>query len=264
MRMQVTTVHCKSALTSSKLLGYRYALNPYRGCEHACAYCYAPYVLHEDREWGEFVDVKLNIPSVLARELRRREKGVIGISTVTDPYQPAEKRYELTRRCLEVLCRHSFPISIQTKSSLVLRDRELIRSAPTMDVGVTITTIDDGDRRRYEPRASPVDARLQTLEELAEDGIKTWAFVGPVMPYITDRHLEELFSELSRTGVRQVFVDKLNLKKGMRQKLLRFIAREFPEHLEGYEHLSGSYFQEKKAEIARLGRGAGLKVEFCY
>ena len=118
--MNVTTISCKSALSQSRLLGYDYALNPYRGCEHGCSYCYAPYVLHEDREWGGFVDVKLDIPSVLSKELGRRKKGVVGISTVTDPYQPIEKKYELTRTCLEHLLRHDFPICIQTKSALAL------------------------------------------------------------------------------------------------------------------------------------------------
>ncbi|MFQ5887175.1 MAG: radical SAM protein, partial [Candidatus Hydrothermarchaeales archaeon] len=214
--MKITTATCKTALSPSRLLGYDYALNPYRGCQHACAYCYAPYVLREDREWGSFADVKLNIPTVLAKELRKKPKGVVGISTVTDPYQPIEKRYELTRRCLRELLKRDFPICIQTKSSLVLRDIDLLERFSQKEVGFTLTTINDDLRKRYEPNASSVEERLKAIEVLANRGIKTWVFLGPIMPYITtkDNDLEALISALKRAKADYIIVDRLNIKRG--------------------------------------------------
>jgi len=125
--MRIREVKCKTALSKSNLPGLDYSLNPYRGCQHSCAYCYVPNVLRIKRnEWGSFVDVKTNIPNVLSKELRIKKPGVVGISTITDPYQPAENNYKLTRYCLEQLLRHDFPVCIQTKSDLVARDIDLI------------------------------------------------------------------------------------------------------------------------------------------
>jgi DNA repair photolyase len=264
--MKIKRAACKSALSPSRLLGYTYALNPYRGCQHACAYCYAPYVLHEDRRWGRFVDVKENIPAVLSKELKRKEKGVVGISTVTDPYQPVEKKYELTRRCLEQLLRYDFPICVQTKSSLVLRDLDLLEKFSQKEVGFTLTTIYDEARKKYEPNASSVEERLNALETLTNKGITTWAFLGPIMPYITTKNndLEALISALKKAKIAYVMVDRLNIKRGMLPNLMDFIKREFPHLEERYRLLSKGYFEEVKKEIMKLCRDYDLRYEFCY
>ena len=132
--MKVTEITCKTALNPSSLPGLVYSLNPYRGCQHKCAYCYVPNVLRIKRcKWGEFVNVKTNIPVVLSKELRNKKQGVVAISTVTDPYQPIEKKYLLTRFCLEQLLRADFPISIQTKSDLVTRDINIISKSNISD-----------------------------------------------------------------------------------------------------------------------------------
>lgn len=264
--MKVSVIGCKSALSASRLPGYTYALNPYRGCGHGCAYCYAPYVLREQREWGSFVDVKENIPLVLSKELGRKPRGVVGISTVTDPYQPVERRFELTRRCLEELQRRDFPVCIQTKSELVLRDIDLLEKFSQAEVGFTVTAADDDAVGRYEPGASTVEERLSALEALADRRIPTWAFLGPIMPGITDRagELELLISALKKTGVGYVMVDRLNIKQGMQPNLMNFIRREFPGLEDKYRSLSAGYFEEVKRDIARLCRERGLRYEFCY
>ncbi len=120
--MRVSDVDCKRALGPSKLPGLDYALNPYRGCAFGCVYCYSPAVLREARPLGSFVEARRNIPNALARELKSSRRGLVGIGTVTDPYQPLEGRYRLARLCLEQLLRYDFPISIQTKSPIVIRD----------------------------------------------------------------------------------------------------------------------------------------------
>ncbi|MBU4374144.1 MAG: radical SAM protein [Euryarchaeota archaeon] len=212
----------KTALSPSKLPGLDYALNPYRGCAHACVYCYAPSVIQWDKgKWGELVEAKVNLPRILSKELRVKKKGVVGLGTVTDPYQPAEKKYEITRRCLELLLIHDFPVCIQTKSSLVLRDIDLLKKFTNIEVGVTLTTLDDSVMAKMEPGASTVEERLRALEELSKNGIKTWVFLGPVMPYITD--VEALVEAIVDVKPRYVLVDRLRLKEGVWDGVKRFI-----------------------------------------
>jgi len=213
--MKVNEVIVKSALSKSSLPGLVYALNPYRGCSHACTYCYAPSVLRENRQWGEFVDVKLNLPSVLAKEVASKQKGVVGIGTVTDAYQPIERKYEMTRKCLEALLKKDWPISIQTKSDLVLRDLDLIERFSEKDVGFTITTLDDKARQRFEPHASTIGNRLKALKQIGDRGITTWVFLGPAFPELLGDTLEGLMKELSRIKLDHIMLDRLNRKPGM-------------------------------------------------
>lgn len=161
-RIKVTEIECKTALSLSRLPGFDYSLNPYRGCAHGCSYCYAPNILRVPRkEWGDFVQVKRNIPKVLASELKNKERGTVGISTTTDPYQPLEEKYELTRLCLMQLQRYDFPVSIITKSSLVTRDIDILSGFSEVEVGFTITTNNDKERMIMEHCASTIESRIQ-------------------------------------------------------------------------------------------------------
>jgi len=204
--MKINEIICKTALPASKLPGLNYALNPYMGCEHSCVYCYAPAVLKEKRKWGSFVDVKRNLPNILAKELKKKKKGRVGIGTVTDAYQPAEKKYEITRRCLEILLKHDFPVCIQTKSSLVLRDIDIIKRFSVKEVGLTITTINDEERKKYEMCSSSVEERLNALRILGENNIHTWVFIGPVMPYITEKNIDKLIENIAKVRVKNNIV----------------------------------------------------------
>jgi DNA repair photolyase len=220
MRYAETT--CKTALSRSSLSGLDYSLNPYTGCSHGCIYCYAPATLRYGgpEPWGTFVTAKTNIPAVLERELRRMPRGVVGISTVTDPYQPVEGRLKLTRSCLEVLLAKQFPVCIQTKSALVLRDIDLIRDFGDREVGLTVTTLDDEASAVIEPGASLPEERLDALKRLADAGIPTWAFVGPLVPgYMDADRLADVLARVKETGARKVLVDKLRLKPGLWQRL---------------------------------------------
>lgn len=232
----------KSALSPSKLPGLDYALNPYSGCEHACVYCYAPSVIHWDKgKWGELVEAKVNLPRVLSKELGIKKKGVVGLGTVTDPYQPAEKRYELTRRCLELLLMHDFPVCIQTKSSLVLRDMDLLKKFSNIEVGLTITTLDETLREKLEPGASSVGDRLHALSELSKNGIRTWVFIGPVMPYLTDVRI--LTEALATVKPSYVLMDKLRLRPDVYGRVLRFIEENYPQLKDKYV----KYFENQRA-----------------
>ena len=222
---RVRRVRARTALTPSGLEGFDWVLNPYHGCAHQCAYCYAPSVLGEDRDrWGTCVEARQNIPALLGRELRRRERGVVGISSVTDPYQPAERRYQLTRYCLESLARHDWPVCILTKSDLVVRDMDLLEDLSEVEVGFTITSLDEHQRRLLEPGAPRVARRVAAMRLVSDAGIPTYAFIGPIYPTSTINELRELVRRVHDAGARYVLVDRLNLKRGVWLSLLRALG----------------------------------------
>jgi DNA repair photolyase len=181
--MKIVEKQAKAILSISQV--YDYALNPYVGCRHNCVYCYARFMKrftgHRER-WGEFVDVKINAPELLAREVKRKKIGRVWVSGVCDPYQPLERGYKLTRRCLEILAEEGWPFTVQTKSSLVLRDMDILTRAKDGEVGCTITTADEKIRKIFEPGASPSSERIEALAALHSNGIRTFAMVAPILP----------------------------------------------------------------------------------
>ncbi len=186
--MKAREIRCNSVLNKSGIPGIDYCINPYTGCEHGCSYCYADFIKrftgHEER-WGSFVDVKVNVPEVLERQLNKAKRGLVYFSSVTDPYQPLEREYELTRKCLKVLLARDFPVSIQTKSALVLRDLDLIKEFTSAEAGFTIS-LDDAHARKLEPQASLPSDRIKALKKIHNSGIKTFVFIGPIVPGLTD------------------------------------------------------------------------------
>ncbi len=262
--MRVREVSCTTALSPTSLPGLDYALNPYRGCSIGCVYCYAPSVLREERTWGRFVDVKRNIPAVLAKELKRKQRGVVGLGTVTDGYQPLEARYHLTRFCLEQLARFDFPVSLQTKSSLILKDLSLLKRLADVEVGMTITTVDETMRRRFEPFSSPSYRRLATLRALNEAGVRTWAFIGPILPVATEATLEPLLRAIRNSGTQRVMYDRLRFRPGVWERVepaavasgLASPYREARDDPESFAPLA--------ARIHSLGASLGLTVEAAF
>lgn len=181
--MLITKIQAKTILSPSQICDY--AVNPYTGCQHGCSYCYARFMkkFTGHREpWGEFVDVKTNAPELLRREIEKKKPGEVWVSGVCDPYQPVEKRYRLTRQCLEILFRHDWPVTIQTRSPLVLRDLDLFEKAKRLDVGLSIPTADDEVRSKFEPHAPPIGERLRAVEELHRHGIRTYVMIAPLLP----------------------------------------------------------------------------------
>jgi DNA repair photolyase len=203
--MIVREIYAKSILSKSKV--YDFTINAYTGCQHACTYCYARFMKRTTghlEPWGEFVDSKINAPELLQKEVNKKPRGRVWISGVCDAYQPIEARYELTRKCLEILIARDWPINIQTKSPLVVRDKELIRKASDIEVGLTVTTADDNIRRLFEPNAPPIRERIRAMDELHQAGIRTFAMIAPVLP-----HAEEL-SALLPGKVDYVLIDRMN------------------------------------------------------
>lgn len=261
--MKTQEVLCKTALSRSTLPGLDYSLNPYRGCMHNCAYCYAPNVLRIPREdWGKRIEVKKNIPLVLAKEVKTKKPGVVGISTVTDPYQPLEQRYQLTRFCLEQLLRYDFPAHIQTKSALVTRDIDLLSRFSDVQVMFSIGTFHDAERRLLEPWASPIQDRLAALKKCSEAGLRTAVFFGPVYPTITRGDVPKILDTIKNLGAQELWIDMLRLRPGIWENVEKTLQQN-PEILHMFfRHLfeEKSYYKEFREELQKKAKERNLKI----
>ena len=242
-------VTCKSVL--HEMEGTRdYTANFYRGCSHGCVYCYAPSLIRDERRWGGFVDVKVNAPAVLVRELRRIPKGVVFLSSASDPYQPAEARYRLTRKGLVALRNAGFPVVLLTRSPLVLRDLDILRTMPWVRVGFSVSSVPG---KRFEPGVAPISRRLTTLRALSDAGIKTWVSLAPLVPGIMDIHLPELLGQLKSAGVSAVGAGILRFQGYDR-------SRELFEQVSGTpssELMAGG--EQTLAQVSRLVKELGFE-----
>jgi DNA repair photolyase len=206
--MIVKEIQSKSILSVSKI--YPYVINCYRGCEHNCSYCYARYMkkFTGHREpWGQFVDAKINAPDLLRHEITRKKPDRVWVSGVCDPYQPLEEKYKLTCQCLEILTQNNWPAVIQTRSSLVLRDIDILKQG-NFEVGMSVTTADDSIRNLFEPNAPPIKERVEALSKLHQAGIKTFVMIAPMLP-----GAEGLVDILSGK-VDRVILDRMNYHYG--------------------------------------------------
>lgn len=220
----VMHVKCKSALSVSKLPGLDWALNPYRGCAHGCLYCYVQDVtgFALDRPWGSVTEAKVNIASRLKVELEKGVEGVVGVGTVTDPYQPVEEEIELTRGCLALLKRYGARASILTKSDLVLRDLDLFKDWDAVEVGVSIGCPDDVAAATLEPGAPAPNRRFEALAKLTAASVDTYLMAAPIVPSVSgsDSALKELVRRASEAGVKRVMWDSLNPKPVATRRML--------------------------------------------
>jgi DNA repair photolyase len=261
--MKIRQISCKTALSPSKLPGIDYSLNPYRGCEHNCAYCYAPNVLRIKREkWGDFVDVKINIPLILSKELKMKKPGVVGISTVTDPYQPVEKKFKITRYSLEQLLKHDFPINIQTKSSMVIRDIDIISKFSDVEVMVSIATINDNERKLLEPYSSSIEERLNILKYYSNIGIKVTVFFGPIYPTIKNEELTKILQVFKDYGASEIMIDNFHIRKGVMKSIESALSKN-PDLLEIFSKniLKTNNFHPKFSEnIKDFSRRNKIKI----
>jgi DNA repair photolyase len=203
--MIIKEIQSKTILSASKV--YPYVINPYTGCQHNCAYCYAHFMKRftgHKEPWGQFVDVKLNASGLLIREITRKRKDRVWISGVCDPYQPLEAKYRLTRQCLEILAANDWPVTVQTRSPLVLRDLDIFQRGKDFEVGLSITTADESIRKLFEPNAPPIRERVRALDELHQAGIRTFAMIAPILPNA------ESLAEILAGKVVSVILDRMN------------------------------------------------------
>lgn len=203
--------------------------------------------------WGEFVDVKVNAPALLYKQLQRAKPGHIVMSLVTDPYQPIEKKYQLTRRCLEIFLElqpylEGFSLSILTRSALVLRDIDFLKQLKNLEVGMSITTDDDAVRKLFEPRAHSIPSRIETLRRLKAVGIKTYAFIGPMLPMNPEKLAQSLIG-----AVDYVLMDRMNYAWKTRWLYERH-GLEFA--------LEPGYFAATRRALEEVFQQAGIPAEY--
>ncbi len=265
MRVEYREEPCRSALNRVKGMPFDWSLNPYMGCVHRCTFCYVrAFELRADRpaddRYGRSIRVKTNVAEVLARELARpswRRDG-IAIGAATDPYQPAEGRYRLTRACLEVLTEAWNPFSLITRGPMIVRDVDVLQEASARaDVSVTfsVPTLDEDIWRTTEPGTAPPRQRLRALKQLVDAGVKAGVGMAPILPGLSDR--PELMAEVVRAareaGATGVWANVLYLKPGTKEHFLAALARDWPEQLELYERLYGgrAYLNHAEATPVR-------------
>src|SRR5713101_2114629 len=257
---------------------FEWTINPYRGCEFACKYCYARYT-HEFMEMRDGVDfeqkiyVKQHAANLLRQELRRVKPGEqIAIGTATDPYQPAERRFEVTRAILEELARHEgLDLGLITKGNLILRDLDLLAQIGQKNrlmVNLTITTLNVDLARILEPRAPRPDLRMETVRKLNLAGITAGVSCSPVIPGITDtlRNLEAVVRATAQAGGKHIFANPLFLKPCSAAVFLPFLEKEFPRLVESYRQryqdrafLPKTYHERLSKLMARLRQKYGIR-----
>jgi DNA repair photolyase len=264
MRVEYREEPCRSALNPVKGMGFGWSLNPYMGCVHRCTFCYVrAFERRADRpsddRYGRSIRVKTNVAEVLRRELARPSwKGeVVAIGAATDPYQPAEGRYRLTRACLEALRDAANPLRIITRGPLIVRDVDVLaEAARRADVAVTfsVPTLDLDVWRRTEPGTAPPRQRLRALSVLVEAGVRASVGMAPILPGISDRpeQLAEVVREARAAGACGIWSNVLYLKPGTREHFLESLAREWPELLPRYERLYGRQAYLPASETAPI------------
>jgi DNA repair photolyase len=264
---------CRSALNPVKGMAFKWSLNPYMGCVHRCTFCYVRHFEHRsdrpaDDRYGTSIRVKVNVAEVLRRELGRASWAheMIAIGAATDPYQPAEGRYRLTRACLEALRDAANPFSIITRGPMIVRDLDvLVEAALRADVSVTfsIPTLDEDVWRRSEPSTAHPRQRLRALKALVEAGVKASVGMAPILPGISDRpeQLREVVRAARAAGATGVWANLLFLRPGTREHFLRHLAEDWPEQVPLYErlyadkaYLGAEVAKPVRREVSRLAR----------
>jgi len=242
-------IQAKQILSKSRV--FDYTLNPYTGCRYGCTYCYARFMKRfsgRKERWGEFVDVKVNAPELLEKEIKRKRAARVWISGVCDPYQPVEGRFRLTRRCLEVLIKNGWPVTIQTKSPMVLRDLDLLKRSQEVEAGFTVTTADNAVRRMFESKAPPVEERVRALAILHSEGVKTFAMIAPVLPGAVG------LVERLKGKVDYVLIDRMNYHYA------DWVYRKYGMEWARKEE----FFVRMGRELRRAFEREGIPCEVCF
>ncbi|VUT27715.1 MAG: hypothetical protein SYNGOMJ08_00265 [Candidatus Syntrophoarchaeum sp. GoM_oil] len=247
----------------------RYGINPYRGCQFACNYCDAiteKYLVHKDyKDFSRIIYVKKNAPELLEKEVGKVKQDVVAMSGVTDPYQPAEKEYELTRKILEVLAKYRFPVHIITKSDLVLRDIDLLQEIAEQtwcSVSLTIITFNQELLPHLEPFAPSPEERIKAVKKLNEAGIQAGVDFTPIVPYLLDtsENIEEVIKRASEHAKYILIGAGMTLRSNQRIRFMELLMKDFPDLVEKYEKLYERRESPPQDYIAKLNRRA---FEFC-
>jgi DNA repair photolyase len=278
MRVEYREEPCKTALNPVKGMGFKWSLNPYMGCVHRCTFCYVRHFEHRsdrpaDDRYGTSIRVKTNVADVLRRELTRAswEHELVVIGAATDPYQPAEGRYKLTRACLETLRDAANPFSIITRGPMIVRDLDvLVEAAQRASVSITfsVPTVDEEVWKRTEPSTAHPRQRLKAIRTLVDAGINARVGMAPILPGISDRpeQLREVVRAAREAGATGIWANLLFLRPGTREHFLAHLVEDWPEQLPYYEelyaqraYLGSDVMKPLRDEVSRLAREYGIK-----
>ncbi|MBI2322297.1 MAG: radical SAM protein [Chloroflexi bacterium] len=274
-RVEYREMTCKSALNRVEGMPFRWSLNPFRGCVHGCQFCFAlPTHRYLDLGIDDFsrvIFVKTNLPEVLAAELSRRawKREQVAIGTATDPYQAAEGRYRLTRRCLELFTRFRTPVSLVTKGTLVLRDLDVLQDL-TRRAGATVCfsvpTTDHEIWRRTEPGTPPPEQRLKVMKRLVSAGIRAGVLMAPLLPGLSadPDQIERTVRAAADHGAQFIGSNVVHLGPDVRDYYFAFLEREYPELLAGYRRLYGTKYAPKPYQITVERRVQEAKATAGY
>jgi len=251
MRVEYRIEPCKSALTQVRGMPFRWSLNPYMGCVHRCTFCYVRHFEQRaerpsDDRYGRSIRVKVNVADILRRELARRSwrHEEVALGTATDPYQPAEGRFRLTRACLEELLSSGTPFSIVPRGPLVVRDVDLLAAASRevqVSIFLSLPTLDERVWRTTEPGTAPPTSRLRAIRVLADAGIDVGVGMAPILPGLSDgeEQLQAVVRAVRTAGARTIWASAVHLRPGVREHFLGALARDWPEQVARYEALFG-------------------------
>ncbi|TML65165.1 MAG: radical SAM protein [Actinobacteria bacterium] len=277
MRAEYREEPCRSALNAVKGMAFKWSLNPYTGCVHQCTFCYVrAFERRADRpsddRYGQAIRVKTNVVEVLRRELARPswEDETVVVGAATDPYQPAEGRFRLTRGCLEAFAEARNSFSIITRGPLIVRDLDvLVEAARRAEVSVTfsVPTLDHEVWRRTEPGTAPPRQRLRALSRLVDAGVRVSVGMAPILPGISDApsQLAEVIRAARGAGACGIWANVLFLRPGTREHFLENLARDWPEELARYEqlyadraYLGSAETRPVRTRVAELAREIGV------
>lgn len=267
---------CRTALNRVSGMGFRWSLNPYMGCAHRCTFCYVrAFERRADRPWderyGASIRVKVNVADVLRQELARPSwrRELVAIGAATDPYQPVEGRYRLTRRCLEALAGARNPFDLITRGPMIVRDIDVLQEASRrarVSVNVSVPTLDPEVWRKTEPGTPPPHQRLRALRRLVDAGIKAGVGIAPILPGISDapQQLAAVVDAAHEAGATHVWCNVLHLRPGTREHFLEHLGRDWPALLPRYERLyRRAYLEDQVASpirrrVAALSESRGI------
>ncbi|MHA1966197.1 MAG: radical SAM protein [Candidatus Hodarchaeales archaeon] len=265
--MEINLREAKSILVKSNIPSIDYVINPYIGCQHGCIYCYAEFMIrftnHKGEQWGEFLDVKtFNFEKV---KPQKYDGKTILLSSVTDPYLPLEKKYMNTRKILEKLIGTRAKISILTKSKLIVRDIDLFTQFHNLEVGISLCTLDTGFAKIVEPHASNPADRLDALQKISQAGIKTYTFISPYFPEITDY---KAIIDVTRNYSDQYIFENLNFRPHNISRIMGVIQDKYPEILKKYQEIrkNHEYWDVLETDIKKYCEKEKLeyKIEFHH
>jgi DNA repair photolyase len=278
MRVDYREEPCRSALNRVKGMMFEWSLNPYMGCVHRCTFCYVRAFERRadrpsDERYGTSIRVKVNVADVLRRELGRAswEGETVAVGAATDPYQPAEGKYRLTRGCIKAFAEFSNPFSLITRGPMIVRDLDVLSDAARrakVSITFSIPTIDDEVWRKTEPSTAHPRQRLRAVKELVDAGIKVGVGMAPILPGISDKpeQLRDVVKAARVAGATGVWTNLLFLRPGTREHFLEHLAEDWPEQLdhylelyEGREYLRSGEAKPIREQVAALAREYGIE-----